>query len=207
MSNRIAGLYAIADTRTLDDSRLIPAVRAAIEGGARVIQYRDKSDDVDRRGRQASTLASLCREHGVVFLINDDIALAQQVDADGVHVGRDDAPLHRARTALGAQSIVGVSCYNELARAERAQTDGADYVAFGSFFASLTKPNAVRADLDLLKQARRTLHVSIVAIGGITPQNATPLVEAGADALAVIDGVFGVADPRAAAQRYRTLFR
>jgi thiamine-phosphate pyrophosphorylase len=208
MSNKIAGLYAIADTRSLDDeSRLIPAVRAAIDGGARLVQYRDKHGDARQRETQARALLALCREMNVAFLVNDDIALAKHVGADGVHVGRDDASLQEARGALGKQAIVGISCYDELARAERAQADGADYVAFGSFFPSRTKPNAVRADLNLLKRARQVLHVPIVAIGGITPDNGATLLEAGADALAVIDGVFGAPDVCAAAQRYRALFR
>jgi thiamine-phosphate pyrophosphorylase len=108
---------------------------------------------------------------------------------------------------LGQASIIGVSCYNELARAERASAGGANYVAFGSFFPSRTKPNAVQADLQLLKDARREIHIPIVAIGGITPDNAAPLLDAGADALAVIDGVFGAHDIRSAAARYRELFR
>jgi thiamine-phosphate pyrophosphorylase len=207
MSNKIAGLYAIADTRYLDESRLLLAVRAAIEGGARIVQYRDKQGDMRQRGTQAQALATLCRAMNAVFLINDDVTLAKQIGADGVHVGRDDASLQEARRALGKNVIVGVSCYNELERAERAQANGADYVAFGSFFPSRTKPDAVRAELDLLKHARQRLHVPIVAIGGITPDNAVPLLEAGADALAVIDGVFGAADARAAAERYRALFR
>ena len=205
MHDKVAGLYAIADTRVLEDTRLIPAVRAAIEGGARVIQYRDKSEDASRRERQARALATACREAGILFLINDDVTLAQRVDADGVHVGREDASLADARAILGEHAVIGVSCYNELARAVRARAEGADYIAFGSFFSSRTKPNAVRASLDLLQQAR-VLGLPIVAIGGITPENAPPLIEAGADALAVIDGVFGGTDPHTAAQRYRALF-
>jgi thiamine-phosphate pyrophosphorylase len=207
MSNKIAGLYAIADTRYLDEPRLIPAVRAAIDGGARIIQYRDKSNDASQRERQARALAVLCRDTGTTLLINDDADLAVAVAADGVHLGRDDATLSQARATLGAKSIIGVSCYNELARAQRAQEGGADYIAFGSFFPSRTKPDAVRADLSLLRNARQALRVAIVAIGGITPHNGADLVNAGADALAVIDGVFGTDDPRGAAARYSALFR
>lgn len=206
MSSKIAGLYAIADTRYLDDTHLIPAVRAAIDGGARIIQYRDKDGNPSQREQQARTLAALCRETNTLFIVNDDVALAQRVNADGVHIGRDDAVMTAAREALGARAIIGVSCYNELARATRAQAQGADYVAFGSFFPSRTKPNAVRADLHLLEQARQTLRVPIVAIGGITPDNAQPLIAAGANAIAVIEGLFGTPDARAAAARYAALF-
>lgn len=203
---RIVGLYAIADTAYLNDNALPQAVAAAIEGGARVIQYRDKTNDVARRTRQALMLAALCRQHEITFLINDDAALAADSQADGVHLGRGDATLAEARARLGAQAIIGVSCYNELERARAAEAAGADYVAFGSFFASRTKPGAVRADLDLLRTARARLQLPIVAIGGITPENGAILIQAGADALAVIEGVFAQPDVRAAAARYARLF-
>jgi thiamine-phosphate pyrophosphorylase len=203
---RLKGLYAIADTQYLDRSRLLPAVRAAIEGGARIIQYRDKSGDIARRRAAARLLAELCRSLGTTFLINDDVALALDVGADGVHLGRDDSPLAEARTKLGATAIIGVSCYNDPARAEAVAAGGADYVAFGSFFPSRTKPQAIRAGLDTLRAARARLKLPIVAIGGITPENGGVLIEAGADALAVIEGVFGQPDIRAAAQRYARLF-
>ena len=143
---------------------------------------------------------------GFVFLVNDDVELAKQTQADGVHLGREDVSLVQARTQLGPQAIIGVSCYNELARAVQAQNEGADYVAFGRFFPSRTKPQAVQADLELLREAKTKLHIPIVAIGGITPENGASLIAAGADALAVIEGVFGQADVRAAAARYARLF-
>jgi thiamine-phosphate pyrophosphorylase len=202
----IVGLYAIADTACLDNDSLHPAVAAAIEGGARVIQYRDKTNDVARRTRQALLLTALCRQHQIPFLINDDVTLAADSRADGVHLGRGDATLAEARARLGAQAIIGVSCYNELERALAAEAAGADYVAFGSFFASRTKPGAVRADLDLLRTARARLQLPVVAIGGITPENGAILIQAGADALAVIEGVFAQPDVRAAAARYARLF-
>jgi thiamine-phosphate pyrophosphorylase len=204
--SRIAGLYAITDTHYLDDARLLPAAGEAIAGGAGVIQYRDKKHTVVDRARQATELASLCRQHGVLFIINDDVELAKQVRAAGVHLGREDAALAHARAQLGPQVIIGVSCYNDLARAVRAQTEGADYVAFGSFFPSRTKPQAVRAGLELLCEAKQKLHIPVVAIGGITPENGAHLLAAGANALAVVEGVFGQADVRAAAERYTRLF-
>jgi thiamine-phosphate pyrophosphorylase len=203
---RLAGLYAIADTQYLDDAHLMPAVGEAIAGGARIVQYRDKKHVAADRARQASELASLCRKHSALFIINDDVELAKQAQADGVHLGREDASLAQARAQLGPQAIIGVSCYNELARAMLAQTEGADYVAFGSFFPSRTKTQAVRAGLELLCEAKQKLRIPVVAIGGITPENGAHLLAAGADALAVIEGVFGQADVRAAADRYARLF-
>lgn len=142
---QLAGLYTIADTQYLDDARLLPAVGEAIAGGARVIQYRDKKHNAEARLEQAKKLAKLCRQHSVLFIINDDVELAKQVQATGVHLGREDASLAQARAQLGPQPIIGVSCYNNLAHAVKAQAEGADYVAFGSFFPSRTKPQAVRA--------------------------------------------------------------
>jgi thiamine-phosphate pyrophosphorylase len=203
---RLRGLYAIADTRYVEPARLVAAARAAIEGGARIIQYRDKTGDPARRLIDARALAKLCKSLGALFLINDDVALVRIADADGVHLGRNDLSLVDARAALGRHAVIGVSCYNELARAEEAALGGADYLAFGSFFPSRTKPHAVRANPDLLREARTRFDLPLVAIGGITPENGGSLIEAGADALAVIEGVFGQADIRAAAQRYARLF-
>jgi thiamine-phosphate pyrophosphorylase len=202
----IHGLYAIADTHCLAPEQLIAAVEAAIPGGARVIQYRDKTSPPDARRATAQALQALCARHGVPLLINDDVALALAVGAAGVHLGRDDRDLAAARASLGPQAIIGVSCYNELDRARIAEQAGADYVAFGRFFPSRTKPQAVQAAPDLLRAARAALKVPIVAIGGITPENGATLIAAGADALAVIDGVFGQPDPRAAAARMAQLF-
>ncbi|MHB8622400.1 MAG: thiamine phosphate synthase [Sulfuricaulis sp.] len=203
---RIAGLYAIADTQYLDDTRLLPAVAQAIEGGAGIIQYRDKKHGAPDRRRQATDLAVLCRQFHVPLIINDDVELARQVPAAGVHLGRDDISPGQARAQLGPAAVIGVSCYNELGRAVLAQNAAADYVAFGSFFASRTKPQAVHASVELLCAAKQKLRIPVVAIGGITPENGAPLLAAGADALAIIEGVFGQADVRAAARRYTQLF-
>ncbi|HYA38942.1 MAG TPA: thiamine phosphate synthase [Candidatus Methylomirabilis sp.] len=203
---RLTGLYAIADTHYLDDVRIATAVAEAIEGGARIIQYRDKSHEVAARLAQARILAVLCRKHGVLFIVNDDVELAKQAGADGVHLGQEDATVAGARAQLGPRAIIGVSCYNELQRAINAEAAGADYVAFGRFFPSRTKPKAVQASLALLREARKKLHVPIVAIGGISPENGAALIAAGADALAVIEGVFGQAHVRAAAESYARMF-
>jgi thiamine-phosphate pyrophosphorylase len=203
---RIAGLYAIADSSYLAADQFVPAVRAALDGGARVVQYRDKQATAAQREAIARALKDLCRGHGVPLLINDDVALAAAVDAAGVHLGRDDPDIAAARAVLGDAALIGVSCYNELARAQAAQDAGADYIAFGRFFPSRTKPQAVPATPELLRTARAALKIPIVAIGGVTPENGASLIAAGADALAVIEGVFNQPDIRAAAERYARLF-
>lgn len=204
----IAGLYAIVDTGFLSPPQLLPAAQAAIAGGARCVQYRAKPrpDCLSPTTTQVGELRALCRHHRAVFLVNDDIELARSVDADGVHLGRDDATVPQARRRLGDTAIIGVSCYNELVRARQAQAEGADYVAFGSFYPSATKPAAVRAPLSLLIEAKAALAVPIVAIGGITPDNGAALVAAGADALAVIQGLFVDVDTTSQARRYAALF-
>jgi len=203
---RIAGLYAIADSAYLAADQFVPAVRAALDGGARIIQYRDKKSEPGQREAIARVLNALCREHAVPLLINDDVALAALVGAAGVHIGRDDPDIAAARAVLGDAALIGVSCYNELGRALAAQAAGVDYVAFGRFFPSRTKPQAVPATPELLRAARAALNIPIVAIGGITPENGASLIKAGADALAVIEGVFNQPDIRAAAERYARLF-
>jgi thiamine-phosphate pyrophosphorylase len=200
------GLYAIADTGLIG-SDLMDRVAQAIQGGASVVQYRSKEPDPLCCSEDARALLALCRRHGVPLIINDDVALAEIVGADGVHVGRDDASLAEARAVLGPRALIGVSCYNSLERALEAQAAGADYVAFGRFFASLTKPNAVSADLSLLREVRKKISIPIVAIGGITPENGRALIEAGADMLAVIHGLFGHPNVTYAASCYTKLFQ
>jgi len=195
------GLYAISDGPRPD---LLPAAEAALRGGAALFQYRDKTADAQRRLREASALRELCTRHDVPLIVNDDVELALACRADGVHLGEDDGDIAAARKRLGAKAIVGVSCYDSPERA-RQLAAGADYLAFGAFFPSPTKPDARRATLDLL-HAAKPLGPALVAIGGITPDNAQPLVDAGADFLAVISGVFAQADPEAAARRYAALY-
>jgi thiamine-phosphate pyrophosphorylase len=155
---------------------------------------------------QAYALKSVCNKAGARLIINDHVELALAIDADGVHVGADDASVHEARRALGDQKVIGVSCYDQLALAVSAQASSADYVAFGSFFPSRVKPVAVRAPLDLLRDAQRHLNVPIVAIGGITVENGASLITAGASALAVISALFQVPDVTSAARRFTALF-
>lgn len=203
---KVRGLYALADTAYLAPTRLVPAVAAALQGGARLVQYRDKGGPAAQPRREAEALRQLCRAWGALFLINDDVALARAVAADGVHLGRGDTAIEDARAVCGPGALIGVSCYNELARGQDAADRGADYVAFGSFFASRTKPQAVRAEVALLAAARARLELPLVAIGGITPENGASLIAAGADAVAVISGLWEQPDIEAAARRYAALF-
>lgn len=199
------GVYAITP-ETPDTGRLLARVEAALAGGVAAVQYRDKSDDVARRHEQASELVALCRRFGVPLIVNDDLRLADLADADGVHLGRDDGSVREARIILGKGRLVDTSCYQNLDLAQAAQAAGADYVAFGSFFASPTKPAAGRADADLLRAAARLIRIPIVAIGGITPANAPQLLDAGADSLAVLSALFDAPDIRAAAHALNQLF-
>lgn len=201
----INGLYAITPD-CADTADLLRRARRVLSGGARVLQYRNKSANTALRLTQASALRELAREFAVTFIVNDDAGLAAQVDADGVHLGATDGALKAARALLGMHKIIGVSCYNRLPVAREAVVAGADYVAFGAFFPSAVKPDAVTADVGLLRQARAGLALPLVAIGGITAQNAALLLNAGADALAVISAVFDAADNQAAAQDFTKLF-
>ncbi|HHH40368.1 MAG TPA: thiamine phosphate synthase [Sedimenticola sp.] len=203
---RLRGLYVITGARHPAHGTLLEQVDAALAGGARLVQYRDKGDDRARRRREAGDLLRLCRTRGVPLIINDDLALAVESGADGVHLGRDDPALAEARRRLGPGALIGVSCYDRFELALAAQAGGADYVAFGRFFPSRSKPQAVQAEIGLLQRARRELQVPVVAIGGITPENGGPLIAAGADMLAVIDGVFGQPDIHAASRRFARLF-
>lgn len=206
MHDSLRGLYAITDDKLIPEEGLVEAVALAIAGGARMVQYRSKHPDRDRRLWEAQDLVTLCRPLGVPLIINDDVAIAKQVGAAGVHLGKEDGTIETAREALGPEAIIGVSCYNRLELALEAQQAGADYVAFGSFFPSTVKPGAVRADPDLLREAKARLSVPVVAIGGITAENGANLVAAGADMLAVISALFGADDIRAAARAFSQLF-
>ncbi len=199
------GLYAITP-EDADTARLATRVRAALAGGARLVQYRNKSASAALRREQALALLAACRAASVPLIINDDLALAAAIDADGVHLGRDDGDVGAARAVLGAGKLVGVSCYDEFARAAQALGAGADYVAFGSVFPSATKPGAVRAPLALLTRARRELTVPVAAIGGITLDNAGQAIAAGASLLAVITDLFLAPDVAARAAAYARLF-
>ncbi len=205
MNTRIAGLYAI--TPDLDDTDdLCYRVRAVLAGGARVLQYRNKTAGPALRLQQAQALQTLCAARGVPLILNDHLDLALQTGAAGLHLGGDDGDIAAARAALGPDRLLGASCYDRLELAERALAAGADHVAFGSFFASGIKPDAVRPSLELLAEARRRFSMPLVAIGGITAANAPQLISAGADAVAVISAIFAAADIEAAAREVQSLF-
>ena len=184
------GLYAITDSDLLPEHTLLPAVASALRGGAVLVQYRDKRSAAVTRLQQARDLVSLCREAGVPLIINDDPALAKRVGADGVHLGQSDGSLAAARQLLGESAILGATCHGDLRLAESACRDGADYLAFGRFHGSSTKPKAPDADQSILAEAHR-FERPLTAIGGITLDNGAELIRAGADMLAVIGGLFG----------------
>ncbi len=207
-SDRLKGLYAITDPElfTSLQRNMSNIVNDAILGGARIVQYRNKTSPYAQRVAEAQAIQTLCAKNNVTLLINDDIDLAMEIDADGVHLGQSDESLEVARKKLGRKKIIGITCHNNVALAQQAQQDSADYVAFGRFFPSKTKPIAPPASMDILKEARKLLHVPIVAVGGITIANAQALILNGADMLAVSHSVFGTNDISATAQQLSRLF-
>jgi thiamine-phosphate pyrophosphorylase len=198
----VRGLYVLTDGPRGD---LLEVVSHALAGGARAVQYRDSTTDAARRQAEATVLRQLCHEHGVPLIIDDDIALAKAVGADGIHLGNAGYDIRAARSELGGAAIVGVACRDSLELAMSSARAGASYVSFGAFFPTPTKPLAPRAPIDLLRQSA-ALGVPRVAIGGITPDNGASLIEAGADFLAAVSAVFGASDVRAEAQRFTSLF-
>ena len=203
--SRLRGVYAITDNRLTPETTLLKQVEQALTGGVRILQYRDKQSPAELRQRQASALARLCHDYDALLIINDDVELARSSEADGVHLGQDDQGISHARDALGDQAVIGASCYNRIELAEHARKAGASYVAFGRFFPSQTKPNAIQAELNVMEQAQN-LDIPICAIGGITCQNANSIISAGADMIAVVDGIFGQPDIRKAASDLASLF-
>lgn len=199
---RIHGLYAITAPE-LSGDHLIADCRAALHGGARLLQYRHKAATDTERLAQAQRLVALCREHDAPLIINDDLALARRCGADGVHLGQTDGGVAEARHQLGEQAIIGVSCHGDLALAHAATKAGASYVAFGRFFESHTKPHAPAADPAVLGEP---LPLAKVAIGGVTPDNGARLIRAGASALAVIHALFASHDIEATARQFARLF-
>ncbi|MFJ4155238.1 thiamine phosphate synthase [Pseudomonas sp. NPDC089752] len=197
----LRGLYAITDSQLLA-GRFLSHVEAALEGGVCLLQYRDKSDDAARRLREAEALMKLCERYSTQLLINDDAELAARLGV-GVHLGQTDGPLTPARALLGRQAIIGSTCHASLELAAQAASEGASYVAFGRFFNSVTKPGAPAANVELLEQARAQVKLPIAVIGGITLDNAAPLVAHGADLLAVIHGLFGADSAQEVTRRAR----
>ena len=201
---RVRGLYALTPDEP-DTARLTELVAAALDGGARLVQYRNKIASPQLRRRQAEALLAVCRRAAVPLIINDDLACAVEIGADGAHLGRDDGDIAAARSRLPGK-LLGASCYNEVPRAIAAQRAGADYVAFGRFFDSVTKPGNIKASIALVAEAERHVRVPIVAIGGITLEQTPALIAGGVDAVAVISALFSSADVRATARRFAALF-
>ena len=206
MNSRLQGLYALTDYHLTNAIGVVPAVAAAIQGGARVVQYRNKHANRARKEGEIGDLITLCRPLGIPLIVNDEPDLAAACGADGVHLGAEDGSISEARKLLGEEAIIGVSCYNSIDDARRAAEQGASYIAFGRFFSSQTKPDAVHATPELLTQAKAELQLPIAAIGGINTENGASLIDAGADLLAVIHALFGEEDIQQAAQQLSSLF-
>ncbi|HFD12226.1 MAG TPA: thiamine phosphate synthase [Crenotrichaceae bacterium] len=202
------GLYIITD-HTQPDEQIVDTTLAALQAGASIVQLRLKGERALSSDAEllAQKLLICCQQHQALFIVNDNPELAQRIGADGVHLGEDDGNILDARNRLGNMAVIGVSCYNSIERALQAQREGADYVAFGRFFPSTSKPDAQSADSDMLADAQSCINVPIVAIGGITPDNGAQLLTAGADYLAVIEGVYGQDNPYQAARNYLNLFK
>ena len=198
---KLRGLYAITDSQLLA-GKWMPYIEAALDGGLTLLQYRDKSSDEARRLREAEALRDMCARYPAHLIINDDAELAARLGV-GVHLGQTDGPLTPARALLGRQAIIGSTCHSQIELGEQAAKEGASYVAFGRFFNSSTKPGAPTATLDVLDEARARIKLPICAIGGITLDNAAPLVDHGADLLAVVHGLFGAESPQEVTRRAR----
>lgn len=202
---QLRGLYAITPDE-IDTGSLVRKVRMALAGGVRAVQYRNKSASPALRRDQSAALLALCRAARVPLIINDDLDLADTLDANGLHLGLEDVPIAVARARLGPDKLLGASCYDQLDLAVEARNAGADYVAFGSAFPSRTKPGATAAPLSLYREAKARLTCPIVAIGGITSENARAVIEAGVDAVAVISALFDAPDIERRARELASLF-
>jgi thiamine-phosphate pyrophosphorylase len=204
-SSIIKGLYAITPDMA-DLNTLVHKTQLAIEGGAFMVQYRSKKQDHAVKMQQCAAILRLCREYGVPCIVNDDVEMCRILEADGVHLGENDDNIAEVRRILGEDAIIGSSCYDQLDRAKQAQKEGATYVAFGAVFPTPTKPNAPRATLELLREAKREIHIPIVAIGGITVNNAHDVIEAGVDAIAVITSLFEAKTIKETAETFLKMF-
>lgn len=193
-------IYAITDPELLPGDRLFTGVAAALRGGVRTVQYRDKNASALVRRSRATRLLALCNDFDAALLINDDAELAAEIGAHGVHLGQDDLSVRQARTLMGPDAIIGATCHASLTVAQQAVTDGADYVAFGRFFTSSTKPSAPPAPLHILNEARQSISRPVVAIGGVSLDNMDLLVSSGASSLAVCHSLFSQADIEKTAQ-------
>lgn len=204
--SRLRGLYAITDENLISESAFAKTVEQALQGGAAIIQYRDKSSDDTKRRQQAALLRALCSQYAATLIINDDLTLAKTVAADGVHLGENDATISEARMLLGDTRLIGVSCYNQLQRALAAQSAGADYVAFGAIFDSPTKQAARSASCALITAAKSQLSIPVCAIGGIDTSNVAKVIGAGADMAAMISALWNADDIKHTSELIARLF-
>lgn len=202
----LSGLYVITDPGLLACQQLLPAIEQALEGGVKMVQYRNKKADAQTQKKQSKQLKQLCQQYQIPLIINDNITLAAEIHADGVHIGQHDQSIQHARNKLGSDAIIGVSCYNQLELAEKAASNGANYIAFGRFFASKTKPEAIQAMPAIIRQFKQNHAIPVAAIGGINHDNGHQLIAAGADMLALIHGVIGQNNIYQAAQAVARLF-
>lgn len=200
------GIYAISDCENITNDELMKKSEEILKIGISFFQYRNKDTNQNKKKELALNLQLLCHKYNTPFIINDDVTLAKDILADGVHLGSNDETIENARKILGSK-IIGISCYNDIKLATAAEAAGADYVAFGSFFPSTTKPNAKEASIELLQEAKSILKTPIVAIGGITPENGKKLVSANVDFLAVISGLYSDSDTISATKAYKNLFQ
>ena len=203
--NKLRGLYVITDPQLCDDN-LVNMVEQAIMGGAKIIQYRNKTAGTQQQLKECLVLKALCKKHAAIFIINDNVELALESNADGVHLGQTDADINTARKLLGKNKIIGITCHSDINKAVSAQQQSANYVAFGRFFPSKTKPDAPPAKVEILAQARSQIQIPIVAIGGISVENAPVLIDTGADMLAVIHAIFAQNNIKQAAEKFNALF-
>ena len=203
---KLRGLYLITDTKLIPRERFVETVEAAVRGGATMVQLREKETPREEVIRLGQALLAVTKRYDALLIINDHPSVAKAVGADGVHVGREDPPVSEARALLGPDAIIGASCYGDVTRAASAERDGADYVAFGTPFPSPTKTKRTDISLGIFREAKQQVSVPVFAIGGITIDNARQVIDAGADGLAVVSGVFAAADVEAAARALAQLF-
>ena len=203
---KVRGLYVITDTQLIPRERFVETVEAAVRGGATMVQLREKETPREEVIHLAREVLAVTRRYGALLIVNDHPAIAREVGADGAHVGREDPPVAEARAMLGPEAIIGASCYGDVARAVAAEQAGADYVAFGTPFPSPTKPKRTDISLGIFQEVKQRVKVPVFAIGGITIENAPQVIDAGADGIAVVSGVFAAPDVEAAAQALAQLF-
>jgi len=205
MKNKLYGLYVITDKKLIERDNFVETVEKSIKGGARIVQLREKGTSYDEIIMLAKELLKVTKKYDVPLIINDSPEIAKEIGADGVHIGGDDTSIEKARSLLGSEAIIGVSCYNQIERGLNAMKTGADYVAFGTPYNTPTKPDREPTPIEILNQAVKLIDIPIFAIGGITKDNAKPILETGVDGIAVITSVFGSPAPETAARELANL--